>query len=225
MKIRKLIPNKEAIHCRTEEEMKCLQDNGYFYNHSFEYPIWIRITYGESSSWMPEKPNNPRYHTGKEYYENEGLTCLEFDDIVLPEESEMTAIELLEWLGQHFDDIELCAEVFGKEYCTCSITGLIEHMEVDEIIRRIKEWNKSNNSKENIMNELEIEMVYVCVIRDIGSKDSAHEEVIDTSNFDDSFPFFSELENKAKAIFKEFVTEMNSYNYEMVIERVYTIKE
>ena len=125
MKLKEIKPGM-AIHCTEKEQVKVLVENGIIRSSMLELslPIWIAIRENDQG-WMPEYSDVIK-NTGKSYYKNAELECVEFSDLII---SELTAEEVLGILTEIgdmcnivcCDKFPLSAENAGAEENLCDI--------------------------------------------------------------------------------------------------------
>lgn len=94
MRLKEIKPNT-AIHCTSKEQIRCLIDVGIVSENyaEFDVPIWIGFYGDRTHGWMPDV--HRKGIKGKDYYKKQGLRCVEFSDLIIPE---MSAEEVMEGL-------------------------------------------------------------------------------------------------------------------------------
>lgn len=149
----KEIKQDMAIHCTSRDQLQCLVNIGVADENLTKYdvPIWIHVFGNKICCWMPEVDKNGM--KGKEFYEKDGCHCVEFSDLIIPEQ-ELSAEEALLAYDQMCRENYCCSdcpiyEILGHE-CTHKMDG-----HITEIVDAINRWKVEHEKKEP-----EIEWVY-----------------------------------------------------------------
>ena len=170
MRLKEIKPGM-AIHCKNDEEKKALLEEaarlGYLWRGDVSNPA--EKVYGG---------NTIHFHAENEFADfkhiawsdkTEGVT--EFSDLILPE---LTAEEVIDWLGTYYNNGSVCNETFGNDY---SISGMCSKFTPKGVVEKISKWKSDHEKKEP-----EIETVDICRIIEIqpdGRKRCVHEETIE----------------------------------------------
>ena len=148
MRLKEIKPGM-AIHCKNDEEKKALLEEaarlGYLWRGDVSNPA--EKVYGG---------NTIHFHAENEFADfkhiawsdkTEGVT--EFSDLILPE---LTAEEVIDWLGTYYNNGSVCNETFGNDY---SISGMCSKFTPKGVVEKISKWKSDHEKKEP-----EIEWVY-----------------------------------------------------------------
>ena len=134
-----------------------------------------------------------------------------FSDLII---SELTAVEVVEWICKHYCDREF-NEVFDGDF---TMDELYDVMTPDEVVRRITKWKTDHEKKEP-----EIETVDVCRIIKIlpDRKMVVHEEDIKSE-----LPFGGDERQKVEEILKKYCMEHDGEYIAVheVVSRVKAVK-
>ena len=148
MRLKEIKPGM-VIHCKNDEEKKALLEEaarlGYLWRGDVSNPA--EKVYGG---------NTIHFHAENEFADfkhiawsdkTEGVT--EFSDLILPE---LTAEEVIDWLGTYYNNGSVCNETFGNDY---SISGMCSKFTPKGVVEKISKWKSDHEKKEP-----EIEWVY-----------------------------------------------------------------
>ena len=148
MRLKEIKPGM-VIHCKNDEEKKALLEEaarlGYLWRGDVSNPA--EKVYGG---------NTIHFHVENEFADfkhiawsdkKEGVT--EFSDLILPE---LTAEEVIDWLGTYYNNGSVCNETFGNDY---SISGMCSKFTPKGVVEKISKWKSDHEKKEP-----EIEWVY-----------------------------------------------------------------
>lgn len=139
MQIVEIAPDT-AVHCVSKEQVDYLVNSGFLARRFEEsdLPVWVAFYEGAdfpSSAWMPEYKSDHGI-TGKQFYKERGLKCVEFTDLVIPEDNDdLSAAEVL----------QICAEICVKYSCSaCPMNEArcFKSVESDKetVIKICKDW-------------------------------------------------------------------------------------
>ena len=141
MKLKKI--ENAVVHCRTKEEAEELIKNV----KSKENPdFWIiRFVYFGEAVCYEIVEGVLSYYGSIGYYKGCGCEITEFSDLIEQEETpKLTAEEVIEWLGKHYNDGTF-VEAFGDDY---TIDELLDGMSAKEVAERIALWKSEHEKKE-----------------------------------------------------------------------------
>lgn len=194
MKLKEMKGNV-AIHFNDRSQLKILKDNGFLDDgfHIAGNATWLRFKDGICAGWMPERSDFGK--ATKKCYEEEGITCMEFSDLIIPE---LTAAEVLRTIQ------EICESNFTCKKCPISIedTCVLRKTKFDtnNVIEICAKWKSDHEKKEP-----EIETVDICRIIEIqpdGRKRCVYEEDIKSE-----LSFGGDKRQKVEAILKNYCME------------------
>ena len=136
----KTLESKTAVYCTTKEQLGYFVEDEHEVNLLAEYlPLWLGVNHdGGWDTWGPNKDSNM---PGETFYKKRGYTCVEFMDIIIPEDSEtpeVSAEEVVPLL------IDICHYYNDNDNCKgCPLLELEKRCNGEECPFTIKDWDKA----------------------------------------------------------------------------------
>ena len=144
MRLKEIKPGM-VIHCKNDEEKKALLEEaerlGYMWANGYKP---TEFSFPSNSLVFREDGLSKRIT-----WSVDGNKNTEFSDLILPE---LTAEEVIDWLGTYYNNGSVCNETFGNDY---SISGMCSKFTPKGVVEKISKWKSDHEKKEP-----EIEWVY-----------------------------------------------------------------